>query len=92
MNHVCTGKTIKEKNPIKKNRENGRNQSEVAACEQKPTTERAKFCSNTVFSLYFKIRATKFYAAKRLAFSLHFLIRRDQNHNSNLTSKIMKIV
>ena len=29
-------------------------------------------------------------AAKPLAFSLHFLFRRDQNHYSNLTSKIMK--
>ena len=26
-----------------------------------------------------------------LAFSLHFLFRRDQNHYSNLTSKIMKM-
>ena len=49
------------------------------------------FCSNTVFSLYFKIRAKKIHAAKPLAFSLHFLFRRDQNHHSNLTSKIMKM-
>ena len=41
--------------------------------------------------LYFKIRAKKIHAAKRLAFSLHFLFRRDQNHHSNLTSKIMKL-
>ena len=33
----------------------------------------------------------KFHAAKPLAFSLHFLFRRDQNHYSNLTSKIMKM-
>ena len=45
----------------------------------------------TPFSLYFKIRATKFHAVKPLAFSLHFLFRRDQNHSSNLTSKIMKM-
>ena len=31
----------------------------------------------------------KFYAAKPLAFLLHFLFRCDQNHN--LTSKIMKM-
>ena len=36
-------------------------------------------------SLNFKIRANKFHAAKPLAFSLHFLFRRNQNHNSNLT-------
>ena len=33
----------------------------------------------------------KNHAAKPLAFSLHFLFRRDQNHYSNLTSKIMKM-
>ena len=74
-----------------KNRKNSKNQSEIAACEQKTTTDKANFCSNTVFSLYFKIRAKKIHAAKPLAFSLHFLFRRDQNHYSNLTSKIMKI-
>ena len=64
---------------------------EIAACKQKTTSEKANFCSNTVFSLYFKIRAKKIHAAKPLAFSLHFLFRRDQNHYSNLTSKIMKM-
>ena len=59
--------------------------------EQKTTSEKANFCSNTVFSLYFKIRAKKFNAAKSLAFSLHFLFRRDQNHYFNLTPKIMKM-
>ena len=76
-------------NPIQKIEKNSKNQSEIAACEQKTTTEKPKFCSNTVFSLYFKIRAKKIHAAKPLAFSLHFLFRRDQNHYSNLTSKIM---
>ena len=33
------------------NRENRKNQSEISACEQKPTSEKANFCSNTVFSL-----------------------------------------
>ena len=52
-----------------KNRKNSKNQSEIAACEQKTTTDKANFfCSNTVFSLYFKIRAKKFHAAKPLAF------------------------
>ena len=74
-----------------KNRKNSKNRSEIAACEQKTTTDKANFCSNTVFSLYFKIRAKKFHAAKPLAFSLPFLFRRDQNHYSNLTSKIMKM-
>ena len=74
-----------------KNRKNGKNQSEIAACEQKTTSEKAKFCSSTVFSLYFKFRVKKFHAAKPLDFSLSFLYRRDQNLYSNFTSKIMKM-
>ena len=62
-----------EKNPIQKIEKNSKNQSEIAACEQKTTSEKANFCSNTVFSLYFKFRAKKLHAAKPLAFSLHFI-------------------
>ena len=80
-----------EKKSDPKNRKNSKNQSEIAACEQKTTTEKPNFCSNTIFALYFKIRAKKIHAAKPLAFSLHFPFRRDQNHYSNLTSKIMKM-
>ena len=80
-----------EKNPIQKIEKTVKNQSEIAACEPKTTREKSNFCSNTVFSLHLKIRAKKFHAAKQLSFSLHFLFRRDQNHYSNLTSKIMKI-
>ena len=40
-------------NPIQKI-EKTKNQSEIAACEQKTTSEKANFCSHTVFSLYFK--------------------------------------
>ena len=80
-----------EKNSDPKNRINSKNQSEIAACEQKTTSEKANFYSNTVFSLYFKFRSKKFHSAKPLAFSLHFLFWRDQIHYSNLTSKIMKM-
>ena len=68
-------KPIKQSDP--KNWKNSKNQSEIAACEQKTTSEKANFCSNTVFSLYFKFKA-KFHAAKPLAISLHILFRRDQ--------------
>ena len=84
------GKPFRKKSDPK-NRKNSKNQSEIAACEQKTTTEKPNFCSNTIFSLYFKIRAKKIHAAKPLAFSLHFLFRRDQNHYSNLTSITMKM-
>ena len=79
-----------EKNSIQKI-ENSKNQSEIAACEQKTTSEKANFCSNTVFSLDFNFSAKKFHATKPLAFSLYFLFRVTQNHNSNLTSEIMKL-
>ena len=58
---------------------------------KKTNSEKANLRSNTVFSLYFKIRAKKFHATKPLVFSLHFLFQRDQNNYSNLTSKIMKM-
>ena len=77
--------------PFKKNgSKNSKNQSEIAACKQKTTSE-AGFCSNTVFPLQFNFRANNFHVAKPLAFSLHFLLRHDQNRYSNLTSKIMKM-
>ena len=51
-----------------KNRKNSKNQSEIAACEQKTTTEKPNFCSNAIFPLYFKIRAKKIHAAKTTRF------------------------
>ena len=82
--------------PSRKKQKKTENQCQNAACDQKTTSEKWKFvqtnfCSNNVFSLYFKIRAKELHAAKPLALSLHFLFRRDQNHYSNLTSKIMKM-
>ena len=70
---------IEKTNLKKSDKKNSKNQSEIAACEQKSTSETTNFCSNTVFSLYFQIRAKKFHAAKPLAFSLPFLFRCDQN-------------
>ena len=80
-----------EKNPIQKIEKTVKIKVKLPHVNKKTTSEKANFCSNTVFSLYFKIRAKKFHATKLLAFSLHFLFRRDQNHYSNLTSKIMKM-
>ena len=76
-----------EKKTDPENRKNSKNQSEIAACEQKTTSEKANLCSNTVFSLYFKFRAKKFHAVEPLYFSLHFILRSDQNHYSNLLQK-----
>ena len=50
-NYEWIGKTIYNKNPVQKIEKNSKNQSEIAACEQKTTNEKANFCSNTVLSL-----------------------------------------
>ena len=42
-----------------KYRKNSKHQGEIAACEQKTTTEKPNFCSNTIFALYFEITAKK---------------------------------
>ena len=52
---------------------------------------RKRFFVQTPFSHSTFNLERKLYAAKPLAFSLPFLFRRDQNHYSNLTSKIMKM-
>ena len=62
MNYEWIGKTLSKK--IEK--KNSKYQSEIAACVQKTTSEKANFSANTVFSLYFKFRARKFHAAKPL--------------------------
>ena len=80
-----------EQNSIQKIEKTVKIRVKLPHVNKKTITEKPNFCSNTVFSLFFKIRAKKFHAAKPLAFSLHFLFRRDQNHYSNLTSKIMKM-
>ena len=45
------------KNPVLKIEKNSKNQSEIAICEQKTTSEKANFCSNTIFALHVKFRA-----------------------------------
>ena len=85
------GKPFRKKsNP--KNRKNSKNQSEIAACEQKKPLPRNRIFVQTPFAQStLKLERKKNHAAKPHAFSLHFLFRRDQNHYSNLTSKIMKM-
>ena len=68
-----------EKNPIQKIEKKSKNQSEIAACEQKTATEKPNFCSNTVFSLYFKIRAQKFHAAKPLMKMCEQILKKRKN-------------
>ena len=64
------------RNHLKKSDPKTRKTVKIGACEQKTTSEKSN---------------KNFHAAKSLAFSLPFLSPRDQNHYSNLTSKIMKM-
>ena len=59
-----------EKNPIQKIEKTVKIRVKLPRVNKKTTTEKPNFCPNTVCSLYFKIRAKKFHAAKPLAFSL----------------------
>ena len=85
MNDERIGKAEKKFNPKVKIK------VKLPHVNKKTTSKRAKFCSNATFSLGFEIRAKQLHGAKPLAFSLHFMFRRDQNHYSNLTPKIMKM-
>ena len=51
-----------EKQFIKKNwsKNEKKNQSQNAACEQRTTSKKVNFCPNTIFYLYFKFRAKNF--------------------------------
>ena len=77
------------KKPIQKIEKTVNIKVKLQHVNKKPLALKRIFCLNTVFSLYFI--AIKIDAATPLAFSLHFLIRRDQNHYSNLTAKIIKM-
>ena len=79
-----------ENNPIQKIERTVKIKVKLPHVNKKSLAKKRIFVQ-TPFSHYFKIGAKKFRAVKSLAFSLHFLFRRDQNHCSNLTSEIMKM-
>ena len=86
MNFVWIGKKYKKhrskkfaktlKNKVKLPHRNKKNTSEKGIFAQKPNSHSILNLEQTV------------YAEEPLAFSLHFLFQRDQNHYSSLTSKI----
>ena len=72
-----------ERYPIRKSKKTQKFKVKLRQREQKTTSKKANICASTVLSLYFKIRAENFHAAKIKAFWLRFLYRRDQNHYSS---------
>ena len=78
------------KNPIQKIEKTVKIKVNLSHVNKKQLARKRNFV-RTPFSVDFQIRAKKCHAAKPLAFSLHFLFRRDQTHYSNLNSKIVKM-
>ena len=58
---------------------------------KKPQARKRIFVETPFSHSILNLERKKIRAAKPLAFLLQFLFRRDQNHYSNLTSKIMKM-
>ena len=77
-----------EKNPIQKT---VKIRVKLPHVNKKPLPRNRIFVQTPFSHTTLKLERKKIHAAKPLAFSLHFLFRRDQNHYSNLTSKIMKM-
>ena len=68
-----------------------KNHSEIAACEQNTSSEKAIFFQTSVSHCTLKLEQRKFTPQNHSFFSLHFLFWCDQNYYSNLTPKIMKM-
>ena len=80
-----------EKNPIQKIEKTVKIRVKLPHVNKKPLARNQIFVQKPFSHSTLKLERKKIHAAKPLAFSLHFLFRRDQNHHSNLTSKIMKM-
>ena len=78
-----------EKNPIQKIEKTEK--VKLPHVNKKPLARKRIFVQTPFSHSTLNLERKKFHAAKPLAFSLHFLFQRDQNHYSNLTSKIMKM-
>ena len=80
-----------EKNPIQKIEKTVKIRVKLPHVNKKPLPRNRIFVQTQFSHSTLQLERQKIHDAKTLAFSLHFLFRRDQNHHSNLTSKIMKM-
>ena len=83
------GKPLRKNVDLKSQKYN-KNQSEIAACEQKTTRQKANSFSNSVISFYFKIGAKNFTPHRHSFFCSTSCFVVTKNHYPNLTSKTMK--
>ena len=77
-------------NPIQKIEKTAKIRVKLPHVNKKPLARKRIFVQTPFSHSTLKLKQ-KIHAAKPLAFSLNFLFRRDQNHYTNLTSKIMKM-
>ena len=80
-----------EKNPIQKIEKTVKINVKLPHVNKKPLARNRIFVQKRFSHSTLNLEQKKFHVAKPLAFSLHFMFRREQNHYSNLTSKIMKM-
>ena len=80
-----------EKKSDPKNRKTVKIRVKLPHVNKKPLPRNRTFVQTLFSHSTLKLERKKFTPQKPLAFSLHFLFRRDQNHHSNLTSKVMKM-
>ena len=81
-----------EKNPIQKiEKKTVKIKMKLPHVKKKPQARKRIFVQTPFSHSNLKSERKNNQAAKPLAFSLHFLFRRDQNQYSNLTSKILKM-
>ena len=90
MNGLVFSKPFRKKSDPT-NRKNSKHQSKIATCEKKPLARKRIFVQIPFSHSTLNLERKNFTPQKTIAFSLHFLFRRDQNHYTNLISKIMKM-
>ena len=84
-------KPLRKKSDPKNRKKTEKIKVKLSHVNKKPLAGKRIFVQAQFSPSTLKLERKKFHAAKPLAFSLHFRFRRDQNHDSNLTSKIMKM-
>ena len=80
-----------EKEPIQKIEKTVKIRVKLPHVNKKPLPRNRIFVQTPFSHSTLKLERKKIHTAQPLAFSLHFLLRRNQSHYSNLTSKIMKM-
>ena len=88
MIYECSGENHLEKNPIQQFEVSVKIKVKLPHVNKKTLGRKRNFVQTPFSYSAFKLERKQFHAAKLLGFSLQFLFRYDQNHYTNLTSKM----